>query len=498
MPIEEGGFYGRDPRDFELKVAIIYPGPYRVAVSSLGHQILYFLVNSMDGVMAERFVSDLNGSVESGRSLDEFDIALATLHFEGQYPELLRMIEGLKKPVFVGGPAVSFNPLPISPLVSAVGLGDFEALIGEIFKFRDEGVSALIPKFFVYELKNRAKFNRILHLSPLRDQIRVLEDGVTLNKFLLEISRGCGWGCRFCGMGWHWRPRLDAPMNEVREAIEYASDLGFREIFIIGSDAASSKAIKDTLWEIAEIGLKASTPSIRADQVDVELLDLIRSTGGRMITVAPETGSDRLKGIINKRIDNDEIIRTAEEARDMGMKHIKLYFMIGLPFERESDVVESAKLASKVNSILRAKVTLSVFVPKAGTPFELSPLIKEPDFRRRLSIFRREYRGEMNVSHYGRAYVQALLSLGGFEVSEILKRGYKRPFNRWTYGSIARDLGVDPDRIVHGERETPWWDYIDNISKDFIRREYERAESGWPLLPCDEFCSKCMIECPMR
>jgi hypothetical protein len=104
----------------------------------------------------------------------------------------------------------------------------------------------------------------------------------------------------------------------------------------------------------------------------------------------------------------------------------------------------------------------------------------------------------MNVSHYGRAYVQALLSLGGFEVSEILKRGYKRPFNRWTYGSIARDLGVDPDRIVHGEREAPWWDYIDNISKDFVRREYERAKSGWPLLPCDEFCSKCMIECPMR
>lgn len=497
MPIEEGGFYDRDPRDFELRVAIIYPGPYRVAVSSLGHQILYFLMNSIDSVMAERFVSDLNGSVESGRPLDEFDIVLATLHFEGQYPELLRMIEGLKKPVLVGGPAVSFNPLPISPLVSAVGLGDFEVLIEEILKVKDEEIASLPPKFFVYELKNKAKFNRTPRLSPLRDQIRVLEGGVTLNKFLLEISRGCGWGCRFCGIGWHWRPRLDAPMNEVREAIGYASDLGFREISIIGSDAASSKAIKDTLWEIAERGMRASIPSIRADQVDSELLDLIRRTGGRMITIAPETGSDRLKGIINKRIDNDEIIRAAEEAKDVGMGHIKLYFMIGLPFEQESDVIESAELARKINSILRAKVTLSVFVPKAGTPFELSPLIRETDFRRRLSIFWKGYRGKLNVSHYGRAYVQALLSLGGFEVSEILKRGYKRPFNRWIYRSIAMYLGIDPDRIVYGEREAPWWDYVDNISKDFIRREYERAKNGWPLLSCDEFCSKCMIECPV-
>jgi hypothetical protein len=112
MPIEEGGFYDRDPRDFELKVAIIYPGPYRVAVSSLGHQILYFLVNSMDGVMAERFVSDLNGSVESGRSLDEFDIALATLHFEGQYPELLRMIEGLKNLYLLEGLLLASTPSP--------------------------------------------------------------------------------------------------------------------------------------------------------------------------------------------------------------------------------------------------------------------------------------------------------------------------------------------------------------------------------------------------
>ncbi|MCC6029244.1 MAG: radical SAM protein [Candidatus Korarchaeum sp.] len=498
MPIEEGGFYDRDPRVFELKVAIVYPGPYRVAVSSLGHQILYFMMNSIDGVMAERFVSDLNGSVESGRPLDEFDIVLATLHFEGQYPVLLRMIEGIKKPVLVGGPAVSFNPLPMSPLVSAVGLGDFEELIGEILKVKDEGIASLPPKFFVYELRNRAKFNRTPRLRPLRDQIRVVESGVTLNKFLLEISRGCGWGCRFCGIGWHWRPRLDAPISEVREAIEYASDLGFSEIYIIGSDAASSKAMKDVLWEIVERGLRASIPSIRADQVDSDLLDLIRRTGGRMITIAPETGSDRLKGIINKRIDNDEVIRIAEEAKDKGLRHIKLYFMIGLPFEQESDVIESVKLASKVNSIIRAKITLSVFVPKAGTPFELSPLVREIDFRRRASLFWKEFKEELNISHYGRAYVQALLSLGGFEMSEILRKGYKRPFNRWTYKSIARDLGIDADRIVYGERETPWWDYVDNIPKDFIRGEYERAKSGLPSPSCDEFCSECAIGCLMK
>ncbi len=479
MPIEEGGFYDRDPRLFDLRVALIYPGPYEVALSSLGHQILYFLINSMEGVMAERFVTDLRGSVESGRSLEEFDVILATLHFEGQYQVLLRMIEGVKRPVLVGGPAVSFNPLPISPLVGAVGLGDGEGLVEEALRiFREDPEGSPYPSLFFYKYRNKVRPNRILKLKPLLNQLRVIENGSVSNKFLLEISRGCNWGCRFCGIGWHWKPRVGLQVDQIIEALDSAQEQGFRDVFIIGSDAASSRTLKEVLGEIVNRGLKASLPSLRADQIDTELLDLMRRTGERMLTLAPETGSERIKEVINKRIDNEDVLRAIEEARDLGFRHAKLYFMIGLPFESESDVLKSAELARKANRVLRTKVSLSLFVPKAGTPFETIPLLREEDFRRRVSIFRRNFRGDLNVSHYGRAFVQALLSLGGFEVGEILRVAFKRSFNRRVYEDIARFLKVNIVKIIYEERETPWWNYVsDDMRRCALAEEFERAKA---------------------
>ncbi len=496
---EEGGFYNRDPRDYQLRVALVYPAPYLASINSLGHQILYFTLNSIEGVMAERFVTDLRGSIESGRSIRDFDVVVSTVHFEGQYPVLFRMLEGVRKPVIVGGPAVSANPLPVSSLADAIGIGDGELLIPRIVGylledrsfegFEDEG-------FFIPSRLNRARFMRVRSLSPLMDQIRVLKGREPVNQYLIEVARGCGWGCRFCLLGWHWRPRLDPDPRDLELSVERASELGFRSIYVIGSDAASSKLVKDLLQRAVELGLRVSLPSLRADQVDGELVRLAVEAGERMLTLAPETGSQRLKGVINKPIDNDEFLRVAEEARDYGIRRIKLYFMTGLPSETDEDVEESVRLANLVANRIPAKVTLSIFVPKAGTPFERVPLVREKDVRRRISAFMKRFKGQANAMHYGRAYIQTFMSVGGMEVARLLRNASRTPYNRGAYRSLAEEMGLNLDSIVYGERDTPWWDYLDTgIDPAFLRLEFERALEGATTPGCDISCSGCMPGC---
>ncbi len=495
---EEGGFYDRDPRDYQLRVALVYPAPYLAAVNSLGHQIIYFLLNSFDEVMAERFVTDLKGSVESGRSLNEFDVVLATVHFEGQYPVLFRMLEGVRKPIIVGGPAVSANPLPVSSLATAVGVGDGESLVPELVRglLDGEPLEELADHFFLPAKMNRVEFRRIRYLKPLENQIMVFRDREPINSYLLEISRGCGWGCRFCMLGWHWRPRLDPDPKELEAAVERAHEMGFKRIYVIGSDAASSKLVKDLLHWASERGLRVTLPSLRADQVDREMIELAVNAGESMLTLAPETGSERMKAVINKTIANDEFIRVAEEARELGMRHLKLYFMVGLPSETDSDVEESGRLASRIAELVSTKATVSIFVPKAGTPFETVPLAKEEDIRRRISAFRRRFRGQTNVMHYGRAYIQTFMSVGGLDIAKLLKMGFKLPYNRGAYRSLAEELGIDLDSIVYGWRDTPWWEYVETgVSREFLSKELERALNGLPTPGCDVSCTGCMARC---
>ncbi len=495
---ESGGFYNRDPRNYELRVALLYPAPYLASVNSLGHQMLYFILNSVDGVMAERFVTDIRGSIESGRSLKDFDLIIATVHFEGQYPILLRMISKLRKPLIVGGPAVSANPIPISGVAKAVGVGDGEVLIPYLIEaLLENDLDSLSSRgFFIPSLRNKVSFTRTREINPLRRQILVTKDQIPINKFLLEISRGCGWGCRFCMIGWHWRPRLDPNLSTLEEALDYATHAGFQEIYIVGSDAASSSILKDALQMIIERGLRASLPSLRADQVDSELIKLAVAAGERTLTLAPETGSDKIKHVINKSIDNEEFLRVAQEGKENGMKHVKLYFITGLPWEEDEDLIESVKLANKVRSLIDTKVTVSIFVPKAGTPFENMPLEREHVVKRRISLFRKGFRGRINAMHYGRAYIQTIFSVGGFEIARFLREGYEVPYNKGAYRSFARSLGIDLDRIVYHRRDTPWWDFVDTgIRREYLSKELDRASRYETTPGCDIACTRCMENC---
>ena len=294
----------------------------------------------------------------------------------------------------------------------------------------------------------------------LKDQLMAVKNGKPLNPFLLEVSRGCNWACKFCLIGWHWRPLQEADPAEMREALHRAKEQGYEEVYIIGSDVMEAKSLRKILEVIRDLELRASLPSIRADLVDENFLSLLLEVGEKRLTIAPETGSERMKLLISKPIENDKIVWLAEMAKDRGFSSLKLYFMVGLPEETDEDVLESARLASKVNKIIKSKVTVSIFIPKAGTPFELQPLEKPDVVIKREKLFEKEFKGRINLMHPGRAYLQTVLSVGSWEVGELLLKVYNKPYNKGVYRREAEKLGINLDELVYGRRDAPWREIV--------------------------------------
>ncbi len=505
--LEEGGFYDRDPRNYDLRVAVVFPGPYKESINSLGHQLIYFLANSVEGVMAERFTSDIPGSVESGSKLRDFDVVLASVHYEGQIHVLLRMLarEGILSPgsgdrpiVMAGGPALS-NPLPASVFLDGVFLGDGERSVPAAIRTLAQGGSPSdLSGYGVYTGEGRVRFERSpMDFLPPRQLRAILPDG-RRNPFLLEVSRGCSNGCRFCLMGWIQRPRRDRSWSELRSQVDLARELGYERIYLIGSDVLGNPRSLDLMSYILDRGLSFSLPSIRADRISQDLLEIIRMARIKSVSLAPETGSLNLAKSINKPVDPDIYISTASDLRNAGVRRIKAYFILGLPFESEEDVLESARLASKMSSPGNPiKVTISHFVPKPHTPFERLPMIPPGNYRERVRLFRSHYDGPINVMHPGRAAVQAALCLGDESIGKIAVSAASRPFSKYSYWKIARREGIDLDRLVYGERPAPWRDAVDvGVRAEFLEEEADRAVIGEITPSCDEYCSLCGA-CPL-
>lgn len=567
-------------REGMLRVALSFADVYEVGMSHIGLKILYHILNERDDVFCERVfapwtdmmqIMEERGapltSLETRTPLNAFDVVGFSLQYEMSYPTLLTMLEMGGIPmrseervegdpfVLAGGPC-AVNPEPLALFIDAFVIGDGERAILEVAEClkraretREKrsltletlaGIEGVyVPAFFdvacdvsgrptnIRNLKGDGPVRRRIEGNisdlpfPTREVVPIIR--AVHDRYAVEIARGCLQGCRFCQAGFIYRPYRERDEADVLQLMrEGLRETGYSECSFLSLSAGDYSRIS-TLLEVAvsrnlSSMVSISLPSLRIASLKpsmVEQIKAIRKTG---FTLAPEAGTQRLRDVINKKIDEDEIFSAIETIFKAGWHLVKLYFMIGLPTEQPEDVegivslvTQAWRMARRISRKNEVTVSISTFVPKPHTPFqwcEMAPVeeIREKQMVLRQRLSRRGVRvkwHDARLSFWEGVISRAGRTLGEF-LAEVAKKGayldgWTDRFNQEIWDGVA--AGFDSTVIRSGldkwgrEAVLPW-DGVDiGVRKEYLWEEYQRALSASLSPPCPRSgrCQRCGV-----
>lgn len=581
----EAGSIVKDKSKVDVRFAFCFPDTYDIGMSHLGMKILYSLINECENYWCERVFAPAEDfealmrknkiplyGLESLEPIADFDFIGFTMQYELSYTNVLNMLDLAGIPIFArdrgdeltriivaGGPCVC-NPEPLADFFDLFILGEGEEVNLELMdlylEHKKAGSSKIeflreaaqiqgiyVPSFYHFFYKENGTIERmetsdgapeVVHKRIIKDFDKVYYPDnfvvpfteIVHDRASVEVLRGCIRGCRFCQAGFIYRPFREKSTDTIcRETRDLCENTGYDEVSLASLSTSDHSEIDSMLSELIDYTegehINLSLPSLRVDNFSESLLEKIKRVRKSGLTFAAEGGTQRLRDVINKNVSEEEIMSTCRIAFEGGYSSVKLYFMMGLPTERDEDIVGIAELAQRVVDLyysienrpkgrgVQVSVSTATFVPKPFTPFQFEPQDTREEIERKQKLLVDSVKTKkIKVSWHDPnvSILEAVLAKGDRRLCDVIYAAWKKgcKFDSWseyykfdTWMEAFDECGVDPafyaNRRFEYDEILPW-DHLDYyVSKEFFIRENKTAHEAITTPNCRLKCSGCGV-----
>lgn len=528
----------------------------------------------LDKIMRERDIPLF--ALESQDPIKDFDFLGITLQYEMCYTNVLQVLDLAKipfhaedrteeYPIVIGGGPCIYNPEPIADFFDIFYIGEGETKYRELLdlykkcknsgnysrkeflilasqidgmyvpslydvKYKEDGtIKAMSPKYDKVPLTVKKEVvtnldDTFYPLKPVVPFIRAIQD-----RIVLEVQRGCIRGCRFCQAGQIYKPIRERSVEKLKEyALELIKNTGYEELSLTSlstSDYSNLNELLEYLINVCnEKKINISLPSLRIDAFSLDVMNKVQDVRKSSLTFAPEAGSQRMRNVINKGLTKEDILNGASLAFKGGWNKVKLYFMLGLPFEEKEDIVGIAELCNDIakeyyevvpkekrQGRIQITASTSFFIPKPFTAFQWAPMNNMDQFIDKAILTKKSIVSMLNQKsisyHYheaGTSVVEGMLARGDRKIAKAIEYVYEKGclFDAWTdeykhdiWMEAFEKTGCSLDFYIFRTREDDEifpWDFIDiGVNKSYLLREWHNAKAGKVTENCRDKCAGC-------